>query len=108
MNDKESIEQRIKTVLDSQATSEDTRNALRRARAKALDAHETQPTVAWKPLAFASVFLVLGGLLVFSVNREADFPTAEIEDLAVINSEDELEFFEELEFYIWIDEEQKV
>ena len=70
--------------------------------------HDTQTPVVWKPLAFASLFLVLGGLLVFNVTREADFPTAEIEDLAVINSEDELEFFEELEFYIWIDEEQKV
>ena len=102
MNDKDSIEQRIKKVLDSQPTSEHTRQALRRARVEALNPHDTQTPVVWKPLAFASLFLVLGGLLVFSVTREADFPTAEIEDLAVINSEDELEF------YIWIDEEQKV
>ena len=42
------------------------------------------------------------------MSNEAEFPAADIEDLAVISSEDELEFFEELEFYIWVEEDQKV
>jgi hypothetical protein len=108
MNEDDPIGQKIKQTLDRQVVSDEARNALRNARVTALADDARQPSWPWKPVAFASLLLFFGAVLVFDVSNEAEFPAADIEDLAVISSEDELEFFEELEFYIWIEEDQKV
>ena len=108
MNDKDSIGQRVKTVLDSHHIGEDARNALKRARIEALDGRKKPLPVFWKPLAFASLLLVLSAAIILGVIDEIEFPASDIEDFIVISSEDEFEFFEELEFYLWVEEEQKV
>ncbi len=109
MNEQDRLEQKIRQTLDRQQLSDDSRNALRKARMTALDSRSGQSVLSWKPAAaFASLVLIIAGVLVLGVQNEAEFPQADVEDLAVISSEDEFEFYQELEFYVWFDEDQDV
>ena len=109
MTEKNPFEQKIKQALDRQNINDDTRDALHRARLSALEGGSRPSAPTWKPVAaFASLVLIIGGILIIGINDDSGFPEADVEDLVVISSEDELEFFQELEFYVWLDEDQQV
>ena len=42
-----------------------------------------------------------------SVSGQKDFEQMSADEIAVVTSEDELELYEELEFYIWLDGHEK-
>jgi len=109
MTEKNPFEQKIKQALDRQNINGDTRDALHRARLSALDGASRPSALAWKPVAaLASLVLIIGGMLITGINDDSEFPQADAEDLVVISSEDELEFFQDLEFYVWLEEDQQV
>lgn len=99
----------IKQAFDRQTLAQGTRQALKTARITAL-AQEPQPTIPrWVPAtAFSCLLLVMIGFLLSRSDNPVELPQMTAEELAVIASEDELELFEELEFYIWYDEEKNV
>lgn len=107
MNEQDPLAQKIKKTLDQQALSDETSRALRAARMAALDSGSSQSRQPWKPVvAVASVAMLIAGILIYGFPDEVGFPEENIEDLVVIVSEDELDFYQDLEFYYWLEEDQ--
>ena len=106
MKNDQSPKQKIKTTLDQQGIDDATKRSLKAARLNALDQGNRSARPNWLAApALAGVVMVISGVLFFGVTNDSGFPDAEAEDLALIASEDELELFEELEFYAWLDDE---
>ncbi|MDH3759460.1 MAG: hypothetical protein OEU50_00675 [Gammaproteobacteria bacterium] len=86
-----------------------TRNALRSARMQALDGPARSRIPRWIPAtSFACLLLIMVGFLLNRSEDPSELPQMTAEELALIASEDELELLEELEFYIWFDEDKNV
>lgn len=104
-HDEEQFVNNIKQQLDQQAEGLDgqTLSRLRQARATALAA-ETKRGWHWQPLAaVASVsVLAVAVWLAMPVNNSGDHTLAALDDLELLASTDELEFYEEIEFYEWV------
>jgi hypothetical protein len=99
----------IKRTFDRQDLDPGTRKALKAARMTALEQAPRAAIPRWIPAtAFSCLLLVLVGFLVSRGFNPLELPPMTAEELAVIASEDELELFEELEFYLWFDEEKNV
>ncbi len=110
MSDDEKFERRLRETLNRQALDRHTRDALRAARLAALDGRRPAgsrrriPVPAYAAAAFATLLLVVGAWL-YPQLRDPGLPEAEVDDLVVLTDEDELELFEELEFYVWYEQE---
>jgi hypothetical protein len=99
----------IKQAFDRQALDPGTSKALKTARMAALEQETRGAIPRWIPATALSCLLVIMiGILVSRSDNPAELPQMTADELAVIASEDELELFEELEFYIWYDEEKNV
>ena len=109
MDRDQQLQTEIKQAFDRQTLDPGTRQALKTARMTALE-QEPRPAIPrWIPAtAFSCLLLVMIGFLVSRSDNPTELPQMTAEELAVIASEDELELFEELEFYIWYDEEKNV
>ncbi len=111
MSNDERFERRLRQILNRQTLDRQTRDALQAARHAALDGRRTIGSRHWMPRsaiatsAFAALLLVVGVLL-YPHLRDPGLPRVEVDDLVVITDEDELELFEELEFYVWFEQEQ--
>lgn len=55
----------------------------------------------------AALLLVIG-VWMYPQLGDSSLPRAEVDDLVVITDEDELEFYEELEFFVWLEQEESV
>lgn len=109
MTEQDQWQQRIKQTLERQAVDDSTRNALRAARASALDGASRRPLPRWaQATAIAVLVLAVAGVVTFDQLRDPGFPEAEVDDIAVISSDDDFELYEELEFYLWFDEDENV
>ena len=49
----------------------------------------------------------ISAALLYPTITEQDLPASAFDDLVVIDSEDELELLEELEFYVWYDQQEQ-
>ena len=59
-------------------------------------------------LASSFLVLLLTGYFVFGIDDSSQMPPLAADEIAVMTSEDELELFEELEFYLWLEDEENV
>lgn len=108
MNKDRQLQQDIKKVLDRQALDSETGNALRAARERALEQKPATRIPGWLPsTAIACLVLVAVVLLALRMDDSSELPQMSADEIAVITSEDELELFEELEFYIWLEGNEK-
>ncbi len=111
MSSSEDPNQKLGEILDRQVVDDDARAALRRARNAALDAgarpHSRRPR--WFPAAAVAALLLLGiGVaLLYPGLNQPPMPAASFDDMVVIDSEDELELLEELEFYVWLEQQEQ-
>ena len=105
------LEERARTALDQRAASLDahTLSRLRRARARAV-----QQRPGWKEWLHLPSWVSAGGLaaatvatLLFSIwlipPGETDIPETGLADLEILASGDELELYDDLEFYHWLE-----
>lgn len=103
------FQQDIKHTFDRHNPDDATRDALRAARMNALNPETSAGLPRWVPATgFACLLLIMVGYL---LNRGEDpntLPQMTAEELALIAAEDEFELLEELEFYIWFDEDKNV
>ncbi len=104
----------VKNTLEQQTLSAKTRDALHSARLSALDHGSRKPLPGWIPAtALASIALVVVGTFLYRGVNDAVLPQVAADELAILASEDEailasedeLELLEELEFYVWFDED---
>ena len=110
MNDEQSFINNIRQTLDNGAEQldADISRRLRLARAKALESY-TQKHSFWKPagaFALASMLLVSIGVWQFGGNEHVntdDGMAQAMEDLELIASSDSLHFYQDLEFYQWLE-----
>ena len=109
MNSDDELKTRVKNRLDSQPVDAGTRDALRAARHTALDSARAAGPRTWIPATAVglAIVLVASALLLRGID-DGQLPAMAADDLAVIASEDELELFEELEFYAWYEQENQV
>ncbi|MBT8434992.1 MAG: hypothetical protein KJN95_10025 [Gammaproteobacteria bacterium] len=106
MDNDEQFQNRIKKTLEQQALGDDTRIALHKARLSALEHGRRRPFSGWLPAtALAGIALLAVGTLLYRGVTEVTFPGVDTEELAIITSEDDFELFEELEFYVWFDQD---
>ncbi len=109
MSKQDPWQKRIRQTLDKQQVDDATRLALQAARSTALDGTNRRPLPGWaRATAFATLLLAVAAVVTLDSLRDDGFPRAEVDDLVVIDSEDEFELYEELEFYLWLDEEENV
>ena len=112
-DDENSLLKKVKNSLDHSEKNIDAGNlsALNRIRQEALKIKEREKTgrLSWLPtplpaLATATVVL-LAVFLVFTGERE-QAPDNNLEDLEILVSNNKLEFYEDLDFYAWLAEEE--
>lgn len=108
MNDDERLERRVRETLNRQAVDPATRDALQAARLAALDGRRPLAGRRWVPATALAALLLIVGLWLYPDITEQALPQAPVDDLVVITDEDELDLFEELEFYIWLEQERPV
>ncbi|MDH3449677.1 MAG: hypothetical protein OEO18_16145 [Gammaproteobacteria bacterium] len=109
MDKDQKLQQAVKKTLDRQITDPETRNALRTARLAALANEDRGGIPRWvSATAFASLAMVAIAVLIGRGINDVEMPQLPDDDLVVITSDDELELFEELEFYVWFDQDKNV
>jgi anti-sigma-K factor RskA len=99
--------QKIKQTLDQQALDADTTRQLAQARDKALQ----QSPAFWR-VSYAVPAMVIASLMaiVVMINQQLpdqppSFAADSIETFEILSSRDDLEMIENLEFYVWLDEQ---
>lgn len=97
----------IKQTLDQQTLDSDTTRRLKQARALAL-----QPTQAWWRTSYAVPAMALASLVSISLvlnlqlNQETSGITQDsIEVFELLSDRDDIELYENLEFYVWLDQQ---
>jgi hypothetical protein len=99
--------QQVKSILDRQALDQPTQRLLQSARHAALESNGRKFYLRWAPaMAVTSLLIAVFTVTLVQNANETALPAEAIEDLLVITSEDELELFEELEFYVWFDQDE--
>lgn len=100
------IQQGVKQTLDRQTLSAETRDALHAARMSALDHGSRRQLPGWIPAtALAGITLVVVGSFLYRGPNDLELPQVAADELEILAGEDELELLEELEFYVWFDED---
>ena len=108
MSDDEKLIRRLRQTLDRQAVDDGVRSELQRARRAALEAAPRRARTSWWPAAVAAGLLIgAATALLYPQLAPEQVPDAAFEDLAVIDGEDELELLEELEFYVWLEQQEQ-
>jgi type VI protein secretion system component VasF len=107
MNDEDFLNQ-VNKALDQQVESLDgeTLSRLNRARQTAIQqqgrAHKSH-RLTWLPVSGLAAAILLGSLFMF---RSADIDIiSDVDEIDIIASSDKLELFEQLDFYMWLLEE---
>jgi anti-sigma-K factor RskA len=107
MKHSDPLVQKIKQTLDQQTLDADTSRQLAQARQKALQ--QSQPF--WR-LSYAVPAMVMASLVTIAIminqqlpDQSPSFAADTIDSFEILSSKDELEMFEDLEFYVWLDEQ---
>ncbi len=97
----------IKQTLDQQTVDKNTSRQLAVARDRAL--HQSQPfwriSYAIPAIAMASLIAIVVIINQQLPGQTADFSADSIETFEIISSNDEFEMLENLEFYMWLDQQ---
>ena len=108
------LAQKVKTVLDHDVAQMDERIAdrLRKMRRTAMSAEESSPRFHWRRLRMSLAGVAIGLLVAvigFTLLKGPDqtMTANMMEDLDIITSAENPEFFEDLEFYAWLVEESE-
>lgn len=112
MNDQQDIEQQIGQRLREQQIDDATRQRLRESRRLALNSLDGASRPIFTPLARAGLaFAGIGALallLMLGLNRQASPPESDsLIAFEIVTSGAPLEFYEELEFYDWLADQQQ-
>jgi hypothetical protein len=109
-NDNDKLLNQMKSTLDRAAEEIDDATLMRLSaiRREALAAGENQKSFSWwMPVgglvATATALVLTVSLWTMSPNDNAFMPP--LEDIALLSDKAELEFYEELDFYLWLDSE---
>ena len=113
MNDSDPVTRHIRHQLDRQAVDAETRRRLRQARSQALSALD-RPQHGWFASPAARAGLALAGiaglalLLMLGISRQNQepLPDAGLDAFEIATSEAPLEFYQELEFYLWLEQQE--
>ena len=104
MNKDRDLQRQVKQTLDRQVLDADTRDALHKARLQALAQAPETKIPRWLPAtAVAGLVLVVAGILLDRADDSSEMPPLAADEIVLMSGDDELELFEELEFYIWLD-----
>ncbi len=117
MNDESQLLQRIRKQLDSEieTQSPSVQGRLRAARREALAGNKARSSShrLWVPAMAASLFaVVVSTSLWLQHNERSDSPStillqlANEADMQMINAGDDIELYQNLEFYYWLQQEQ--
>ncbi|MFT5116380.1 MAG: hypothetical protein ACI8P9_005751 [Parasphingorhabdus sp.] len=109
--------QQIKQQLDNITVDDKTLQGLKLARYRALDSEQTRSNwknnwLNWKPAAAMASVVVISITVWLSSNPSNQLQPVvesltEIENIEMLSSTDELEMYQNLEFYLWLDEQQQ-
>jgi hypothetical protein len=109
--------QQIKQQLDNMTVDDKTLQGLKLARYRALDSEQTRSNwknnwLNWKPAAAMASVVVISITVWLSSNPSNQLQPVvesltEIENIEMLSSTDELEMYQNLEFYLWLDEQQQ-
>ncbi len=101
------FQQDLKQTLERRTLDVKTRRDLKAARIAVLDYKPGQSIPTWMPAAALScLLLVIVGAFLYRGIEGVELLQINAEELAIITNEDELELLEELEFYVWFDQEE--
>lgn len=95
----------IKKTLDQHSVDDETRRKLTEARLRMLDDVEVTSSVSYRPvlLAFASVAALA---IAISLTYKPGNQVVVVDNIAafeIITSQEPLDMYEDLEFYVWLD-----
>jgi|SaaInlStandDraft_3_1057020.scaffolds.fasta_scaffold161786_2 hypothetical protein len=112
MNDSKQFISNIKNTLDDEKLDPSTKQQLSQSRCSALDGQKTKPVMLerfFKPaLVFASVGLVAITITFTMTTKQTNTSTDDVfESMEILTSRDELEMYQNLEFYLWLDDQIK-
>jgi len=111
MSKKDAFINNIKQQLDSIEVDDTISRQLNRGRHKAIHSSKTSPPFwanfwGWKPaVAYASVGLLSLTIWMNSVTDEDKNGFNAIDDLELLSAQDSLELYENLDFYLWLEEQ---
>jgi len=101
--------QRVKSTLEQNEAQldVDTLRDLRLARHKALESLH-KPRRLWQPVALAAVAATVAVMVVSLQLMQPKTPTTapQIEDMALLSASDDLDLYENLDFYQWLELEK--
>ncbi len=109
MNDQqERFEQQIRQTLDQSSAGLDgeTLSRLRQARSQALAAARPRPARPnrWMPAAaMAGITTLAVGIWLQQPSQESPALLAGIEDIELLAAQEDIEFYEDLDFYLWLE-----
>jgi hypothetical protein len=107
----DSLEERAKTVLRDSAEQLDgaTRSRLTRARHAALEATQRKPAARWWLPATAGAAATVLAVVITTQSPDVETPpealAETVDEFDILTAEDSLEFYRDVEFYAWLDEE---
>jgi hypothetical protein len=110
MNEDEFISH-VKKTLDQQTEALDgeTLSRLNRARQAAIQHAEHKPglslTRAWVPLGGVAAAILLTSIFMFKAEEMAIVTDGAVDEIELIASSDNLDLYEQLDFYMWLLEE---
>jgi hypothetical protein len=107
MNHTDPLNQKIKHALDQQELDKETQQRLDMIRLQALDSDMKHNTFNYRSpvLAFGFVIAITISLFIFYKPSINAIDLQSIEAFEIITSSDELEMYENLEFYLWLEEQ---
>lgn len=107
MNDSDTFIKKLKNTLDDTPLEQDTRQQLNQARHVALqDQHRsTRSSYRLAAVAFASLVALTLGVLVSIQSPDNPTSLEHLDAFEIITSQDELEMYENLEFYLWLEDQ---
>ena len=104
------FENDLKQALDQSSDTLDgkTLSRLRQARTKALESpYKPNYFSHWGPVAAAaSVSALAIGLWLYQPTQENHTMMANLEDLELLAAQEDIEFYEDLDFYLWLESQE--
>ena len=108
--DENKFETNIKQTLDKSVDNLDanTQSRIRQIRAQAVEKAGTTSQANWFPVmtgALATACVMVFAIMLLIKSPETNIQLLPVDDLELISSSDSLEFFEDLEFYEWLEDD---
>ena len=107
MKHSDPFNQKIKQSLDEETLELSVQQELAQARQQALHSAQQEPTWQWQrpALALGLVAILAITVLLMMPAKQQSLPLDNIEAFDILTSTDELEMYQNLEFYLWLDQQ---